>query len=219
MGLLTGQTVVQGDFVTTSAGAGDSGKVPKLNASGLLDTSFIDTTKLTVVDKLETSGSTTEIANNTTTETAIFSTTITGGILSTNNAIKGTIFISEFRMASGGDTCTIRYKYGATTLTTTTLTVSSASAYSLAGTIDFLLIANASATAQTGSLSVNFSQEQLNVNTKYNGFAGGIIRSLTAGTATETSASDKTLTITIQWSSANALQQFVPAGYILETIR
>ena len=42
MGLNTGETVVQGDFVTTSAGAGDSGKVPKLNASGKLENSFVN---------------------------------------------------------------------------------------------------------------------------------------------------------------------------------
>jgi hypothetical protein len=41
MGLLTGQTVEEGDFITTSSGAGDEGKVPKLNASGVLDNSFI----------------------------------------------------------------------------------------------------------------------------------------------------------------------------------
>jgi len=41
MGLLTGQTVAQGDFVSTSAGAGDSGKAPKLNGSGVLSDTFI----------------------------------------------------------------------------------------------------------------------------------------------------------------------------------
>ena len=44
MGLLTGQAIGQGDFITTSAGAGDSGKVPKLNASGVLDRTFISGT-------------------------------------------------------------------------------------------------------------------------------------------------------------------------------
>lgn len=43
MSLLTGGTVVQGDFITSSAGSGDSGKAPKLNASGELDASFVHT--------------------------------------------------------------------------------------------------------------------------------------------------------------------------------
>ncbi len=41
MAITPGQQINASDFVSTSAGAGDSGKVPKLNASGLLDTSFI----------------------------------------------------------------------------------------------------------------------------------------------------------------------------------
>lgn len=41
MGLLTGQTIVQGDFVSTSSGAGDSGKVAKLNASGKIINDFL----------------------------------------------------------------------------------------------------------------------------------------------------------------------------------
>jgi len=40
MGLLNGETVVQGDFVTTSAGAGDSGKAPKLGSEGYLSETF-----------------------------------------------------------------------------------------------------------------------------------------------------------------------------------
>ncbi len=35
------QTILAADYVSTSAGAGDSGKVPKLNGSGQLDTSFL----------------------------------------------------------------------------------------------------------------------------------------------------------------------------------
>src|SRR4051794_37900880 len=40
MTISAGSDIVAADFVSTSAGAGDSGKVPKLNASGLIDKSF-----------------------------------------------------------------------------------------------------------------------------------------------------------------------------------
>lgn len=36
-----GQTITAADFIATSAGAGSSGQVPKLNSSGQLDTSFL----------------------------------------------------------------------------------------------------------------------------------------------------------------------------------
>jgi hypothetical protein len=42
MAITSGQTALASDFVSTSAGAGDSGKVPKLNASGVLDPTFFD---------------------------------------------------------------------------------------------------------------------------------------------------------------------------------
>jgi hypothetical protein len=41
MTISAGSDIVAADFVSTSAGAGDSGKVPKLNASGQLDLSFL----------------------------------------------------------------------------------------------------------------------------------------------------------------------------------
>jgi hypothetical protein len=41
MSITANQTALASDFVSTSAGAGDSGKVPKLNGSGVLDTSFM----------------------------------------------------------------------------------------------------------------------------------------------------------------------------------
>jgi hypothetical protein len=41
MSITANQTALASDFVSTSAGAGDSGKVPKLNGSGVLDTSFL----------------------------------------------------------------------------------------------------------------------------------------------------------------------------------
>lgn len=41
MAIIAGQQALASDFVSTSAGAGDSGKVPKLNGSGVLDTSFL----------------------------------------------------------------------------------------------------------------------------------------------------------------------------------
>ena len=41
MSFTAGTTALASDFVSTSAGAGDSGKVAKLNASGKIDTSFL----------------------------------------------------------------------------------------------------------------------------------------------------------------------------------
>lgn len=41
MSITNGQTADASDFISSSAGSGSSGKVPKLNGSGLLDSSFL----------------------------------------------------------------------------------------------------------------------------------------------------------------------------------
>lgn len=44
MSITAGQTALASDFVASSAGSGDAGKVPKLDANGLLDNSFLGLT-------------------------------------------------------------------------------------------------------------------------------------------------------------------------------
>lgn len=41
MSITAGSDILASDFISTSAGAGDSGKVPKLNSSGKIDSSFL----------------------------------------------------------------------------------------------------------------------------------------------------------------------------------
>src|SRR4051812_2090806 len=41
MAITAGSNALASDFISTSSGAGDTGKVPKLNASGKLDSSFL----------------------------------------------------------------------------------------------------------------------------------------------------------------------------------
>src|SRR3989338_7433573 len=48
MSISQGQTALASDFVASSAGSGDAGKVPKLDANGLLDNSFLGLTGIIV---------------------------------------------------------------------------------------------------------------------------------------------------------------------------
>lgn len=48
MSITQGQTALASDFVASSAGSGDAGKVPKLDANGLLDNSFLGLTGIIV---------------------------------------------------------------------------------------------------------------------------------------------------------------------------
>jgi len=41
MSIVNGQTISASDYITSSAGSGSSGQVPKLNSNGVLDPSFL----------------------------------------------------------------------------------------------------------------------------------------------------------------------------------
>jgi hypothetical protein len=77
MSITAGQLASASDFISTSAGAGDSGKVPKLNASGVLDTSFVS-------PNIKVGATTKDISNTTTT-------TITHGVGKTPTLIRLTM--------------------------------------------------------------------------------------------------------------------------------
>jgi len=49
MAITAGSDILASDFISTSAGAGDSGKAPKLNGSGKLDRTFIQVGSLSDV--------------------------------------------------------------------------------------------------------------------------------------------------------------------------
>lgn len=171
---------------------------------------------ITRTAKVAASGSTTEIANNTVTETNIFSESISAGLLGTSNALRFKVYVSN--LATDSDTSsdpTFRLKYGSTTLATLTLQNSATANTGLKGYIEGTVIANASATAQTGTLSINLTVNDLDISThgtekRVQGFA--------SGTATENSAGALNLTLTIQWGGALGSNDFVPAGYIIESI-
>lgn len=109
MSIVAGNDIVASDFISTSAGAGDSGKVPKLNASGKLDSSFFQV----VSGGNGTDGALTITSGTTTTDVgavAVFrknyssiSITGTGKQAYTNPHANGTIFVLK---SSGGITIT-----------------------------------------------------------------------------------------------------------------
>ena len=117
--------------------------------------------------------------------------------------------------ANASDDPTFRLKYGTTTLATITLNNTNTVNTGLKGYIEGTVIANSSASAQTGTLAINLSVDDLDLSTHGTQKA---VQAFASGTATEDSAGALNLTLTIQWGGALSTNDFVPAGYIIESI-
>lgn len=130
------------------------------------------------------------LISNTTTETTIYTYTIPGGTLSTGNAIK---LMIPYKLTNtvGAVTFTTKLYYGATTIATA-VTPSIASTNNGSGHVYVYLLANASASAQIGTLIVN---EQGSTDD---------YEASTRGTATENSATDLVLAVKVTLSTASA---------------
>ena len=128
---------------------------------------------------------------NTTDETSIFSTTITGGDMGATGWLRVTVMGSIIQNRGGSTVLTVRLKLGATTLCSalaTMLTAANAGAFRFVG-----YIANTSASAQKAVLY----NEQLRTNIANQ--SKGI-----TGTGAEDTSTNKTLDITAEWAVADA---------------
>lgn len=150
--------------------------------------------------------------NNTTAETTLFTTTLTGGSLSTNNGVRIRILISDFDMVSGR-TFTVKLNYGATTLYSLDIP-SSAVASSLKGEIVCYLFANGATNAQVGA--GNIVVHTVSTFDQISGSAYNVA----SGTATEDSTANKTLAVTGSFSgAASAGNSFTSVVSLAEIIK
>lgn len=155
---------------------------------------------LTVANKKVHLNATAVSVSNTTSETSLVSFTLPGGSLSTNNALRVRCQITELQNSAVNPTLTLRFKYGATTMITTSSIAVGGGGTILVGFLEFLLFANASASSQVSSYTLMVGEKTITFgSTLRNGFLNEV-----NGTASETSSSDQTVAITAQWTSNNA---------------
>jgi hypothetical protein len=211
----SGTPSVSNKFVTNddTSSTGESGKV--VRPSGItLPAALIGHTK-----KVYTSGSTTEIANNTTTETNIFQQSIAANFLSTDNAVKFKVLVSDISMGASGCDPIFRLKYGTTTLVTLTPSAVNGASSPFSGILEGALVANASASSQTGTLFADFMINQTDYDLDLGTATSTLFyRDFDNGTATEDSTGALNLTLTIQWTTATVGSNFTPSGIIIELV-
>lgn len=138
------------------------------------------------------------VVSNTTTETDLISISIPAGSLGTNKLVRGHLNLRGFGCLSSSN-YTFRLKYGSTTIgsvsTTPANTISS-----INGILSFNLYANASTTAQQGTL--NFDGSEVD-GWQTNSSSVFVVHTDLVGTSTENSATDLNLVISVQFSAAS----------------
>ena len=163
---------------------------------------------------LATSTSTTEIADNTGTETNIFSESLAANVLASGNAVRFKVFVENFTQLSiTPAACTFRLKLGSTTLATLSLGVNNGGPDETQGIIEGTVISDGSS-SQLGTIRM-FTQDRV---VDPDTVSGNTINAVSSGTGSEDSTVELTLSLTIQWAGANTGNDFVPAGYIIELI-
>lgn len=199
-------------YVTTDdvSNSGGTGKIIRADGTGL-------PILLTQATKgIAISSSSTEIADNSTVETNIFSHSIPANALGTTNGLRFKVYVQNFSTSSASSSDPVfRLKYGSTTLATITLDNAAGAVSDYKGHIEGVLIADSSTSAQRGTMELFLAKNDVNTD---NGAIATSVFSLQTGTAAEDSTGALNLILSIQWGDASATNDFVPAGYTVELI-
>lgn len=176
-------------------------KIPIADGSGYL-TSWVTTLQRNV---LLYKSLTPVTVTNTVTETTLFSTTISAGVLSSTNGLNIQMLVSALVAASHN--ITLRLKYGGTTISTMTITIANTFSTVQAGWYTAQIFANAATNAQKGYALLGV------VTTNSEGTALRQITGYGAGSASVDSTSNQTLSITAEWAT-NSVNDSITAEMI-----
>jgi hypothetical protein len=217
MSITAGQDAVASDFINNAqrngTKANDAGRVPKLESDGYLHFDFLKDikSKLTVNTTETTYDATSGHA-----ETTLFTTTLTGGELGTNDAVRFTLYCSDFS-AFDTDTITFRLKYGSTTVATLTVAFTATTSV-MGGVLTGILAADGSASAQKAFFEIRSAvaayQDSGQANVGIEQIAGFV-----SGSSTENSANNLSFTITADFNQSGAGRSVTAEFFVLERIK
>lgn len=156
---------------------------------------------------------------NTTTETTVFSTTVTGGVLGSTRSVRLNYACRVFfNDGTTDNTLTIRVKYGATTIGTFTITFTGGvhnSGNTRPSKIDSHIFAQGATNSQACT-TLFYIGEAVGSTGASGGIFGYGISNHTA--CAEDSTADKTFAVTVQWSNATVNAAFYGHAAILEVV-
>ena len=188
--------VLLGGLWTWPGADGTSGQFIQTSGSGALSfTGAVSTLNLSTSDVTVT---------NTTTETNLYSFTVTGGTLGTDKSLILVIDISDFDGAASA-ILTLRLKYGGTTIAVLTSTADPTAYTNSTGRIVVTLRGDGATNAQLGSMSFEFEQV---VNL-------GDLRRIRVAASAVDSTVNQTLAVTAQWAAGQATSSVTKGGATL----
>lgn len=158
--------------------------------------------------------------SNTNVETTLFDCTVPANTLSTNNAIRVTIYLSDFQCNSAG-ALTIRLKYGGTTVASTVMTTTGATSSNIdlnGALITGLIVGDGATNVQKGFIMFVggdgvLEDDNLASVDGEKGIGGG------NGTGAVDSTSAQTLLVSVQWGATAAANTVTAEAWIVEKIR
>lgn len=199
----------QGDIVYAS-GANTPTRLATGTVLQFLQTAGASANPVWATPSLIASSSSDVTVQNTTTETDILSETVTGGTLSTGNAIRATIYISDLDIISL-DTLTIRLDYGGVTAASFVVANDSGGDLTnLQAEITAILMASGATNSQDATLKFLASSNSIG--------GGNVGHAVNVGSSSGDSTGDLTMAVTAQWSAANGANRLFMSNYILEKI-
>lgn len=198
-GTATGATGANLVVPASAVGAAGADKLVQYTAAGLYPAangSLITAVVPSVATKIAVSASDTTSPSDTV-ENTVYSQSVAGGVLSTANALRLTLYFDTFTMTSNG-TFTWRFKYGGTTLAT--LTVASATITSGKGKAEFVLM---------GSGATNTQEGHAMLEARVDGVSTTNINYQSSGTAAEDSTGALNVVVTTQSQNTGTLSGVV----------
>lgn len=164
--------------------------------------------------KIRAVASSISVPGGTAVETSIITTTIPGSTLGTSNAIKAVAYVREFNF-SNGSSVLVRGLYGGGNVASVMVRPIANISASIAGTISFTLIANATATAQRGILQVFTTNQQSNPSAVTSLISISLYNS---NTSSVNSSANQTMGVTVRDSGGGSDNILQVDGSIIEKI-
>jgi hypothetical protein len=138
-------------------------------------------------------------------ETNLYSFSVSGGTLGTNNVLRLTIQISDLDVVDG-DNCVLRLKYGGTTLASVTVANSTGSGVTNAkASISLFLAGDGASNTQIGSIV-------------FRGSHAAFSSSVAQGTSAVDSNAAQTLVVTADWTTSSSLHSITLGQAVLEKL-
>lgn len=201
--------------VTAGTATGETGAALVVTPDGLAaSTPVFNGSGITSIPKRISTTTTDVTVVSTTSETNLLSQSIAGGTLSTANYIRAVFYITSIQTNSTAQTCTIRVKYGATTLVTTSFNGGGGGGAVWSGRIEVVLAASGATGTQNAVTTYSLSPSY----TGNGNVVAATFASTAQGTSSEDSTAAKTFAVTAQMSNNSASDTITAALITLESV-